>query len=192
MRLALLSLLVASCGDGNSDPPKPTPIDWTAEFSHGCVVRDDIVFIPSSDGCHYITKPSGALTAASEIRLHYRVEMGPGIEIKPSSDPSFLSVGPTIYFQVCHDDMRTDGNRWWATFASPMPIVAGDFSIVAPMKAKWTSVIKMNSLDNAANFQSARANVCRIGFTLGGGTGYGHGVFATGPAKIIITSFTVE
>lgn len=188
-QIVLAAFALYSCGDDNPSP-RPLPTGWTAEFSRGCLIQGNVITIPLTDGCHYITKASGALTSISEIQMRYKVEMEG--EIKPSSDPAFPSVGPTIYFQVCNDDMRTDGNRWWATFASPMPIVAGDFSIVAPMKAKWTSVIKMNSIDNAAAFQKARANVCRIGFTLGGGTGYGHGVFATGPAKIIITSFTVE
>jgi len=31
-----------------------------------------------------------------------------------------------------------------------------------------------------------------VGFTLGGGTGYGHGVYANGNARMIVTSFKVE
>lgn len=185
-RIAIAALLLASCGGDNHLPPAPTT-GWTAEFSHGCIIQGNVVAIPLTDGCHYITKRSGPLTSISKIRMRYKVETEG--EIKPSSDPAFPSIGPTIYFQVCNDDMRTDGNRWWATFASPSPIVAGEFEIIAPLSAKWTSVLRMNSLDNVATFQSARARVCRIGFTLGGGTGYGHGVFATKPTKITIISF---
>ena len=45
---------------------------------------------------------------------------------------------------------------------------------------------------NPSDFKSAIDNAGRIGFVLGGGDGLGHGVFATGPARIVVTGFTVE
>jgi hypothetical protein len=35
-------------------------------------------------------------------------------------------------------------------------------------------------------------NADRIGFTFGGGDGYGHGTYATGSARFVVTSFAVE
>jgi hypothetical protein len=45
---------------------------------------------------------------------------------------------------------------------------------------------------NPAAFRAALAEADQVGFVLGGGDGYGHGVFATGPARIVVTDFRVE
>jgi hypothetical protein len=41
-------------------------------------------------------------------------------------------------------------------------------------------------------FREALAKADQVGFVLGGGDGLGHGVYATGPARLIVTSFRVE
>ena len=43
-----------------------------------------------------------------------------------------------------------------------------------------------------AEFAEAIANASRIGFVLGGGDGLGHGVYATGPLRIVVTGFEVR
>jgi hypothetical protein len=43
-----------------------------------------------------------------------------------------------------------------------------------------------------AAFRAAIANADQVGFVLGGGDGFGHGVFATGPARLVVTDFRVE
>ncbi|MBA3729320.1 MAG: hypothetical protein H0W92_00715 [Sphingomonas sp.] len=45
---------------------------------------------------------------------------------------------------------------------------------------------------NPMGFRSALANADEVGFVLGGGDGLGHGVFATGRARLIVTSFRIE
>jgi hypothetical protein len=43
-----------------------------------------------------------------------------------------------------------------------------------------------------AAFREAVAEADQVGFVLGGGDGYGHGVHATGRARLVVTSFRVE
>ena len=45
---------------------------------------------------------------------------------------------------------------------------------------------------NPAEFAAALANASRIGFVLGGGDGLGHGVYATGPLRLVVTGFEVR
>ena len=45
---------------------------------------------------------------------------------------------------------------------------------------------------NPDAFRDALAEADQVGFVLGGGDGYGHGVFATGRARLIVTDFRVE
>ena len=45
---------------------------------------------------------------------------------------------------------------------------------------------------NPAGFRAALAEADQVGFVLGGGDGFGHGVYATGPARLVVTEFRVE
>lgn len=157
------------------------PQGWTADTDgndYGTKVEADGSFdfpqTPSS--VHYVTKACDGLTG-KQIRLKYRIEGGP---LYAASDPKAPTIGPTIYFERKGDDWQTDGMRWWATFASPSPIVPGEFEIIVPFDAKWTSVEHYNSVDNRASFLAALNNAARVGFTFGGGSGYGHGVYGSG------------
>jgi hypothetical protein len=148
--------------------------------------------LPQSDGVHYVTRHSGSLAGKTSITIRYRVETADGARIVPSTSPEAPSIGPTLYFQQAHDDWNTDGYRWWATFNAPMPIAAGTFEISAPLNGPWTSVQTKTATANPTDFANARQNAAEVGFTLGGGTGYGHGVYAVGQARIVITDFRID
>lgn len=152
--------------------------------------------IPRDPGSvHYVTFPHGSLAGKSRIVMRYRVDMAPGVEIKPITGP----LGPsilTLYFQRSGDNWSGRGAyesfRWYATFASQTPIVAGEHTVVAPLNANWTAVQSSSVRTNPRGFADAVANADRVGFVLGGGDGYGHGVFATGPARLTVIDFRVE
>ena len=82
--------------------------------------------------------------------------------------------------------------RWYAAFASQSPIVAGVHEMVVPLDGDWSAVMTSHARTNPDGFRDALANADQVGFVLGGGDGYGHGVFATGPARLVVTSFRVE
>lgn len=102
----------------------------------------------------------------------------------------------TPYFQRSGDNWsgrgRFEAYRWYATFATHAPIRPGTNEIVAPLDGLWTAVETSSARTNPAAFQAALARADQVGFVLGGGDGYGHGVFATGPARLIVTDFRVE
>ena len=155
-----------------------------------------IVAMPRAPGSvHYVTMPSGSLAGAHRIVMRYRVELAPGAAIRPITAPASPSI-ITLYFQRGGDDWSARGRfesyRWYATFASQSPIVAGKHTLVAPLTGNWTAVQSSSARSNPAGFAAALATADRIGFVLGGGDGYGHGVFATGPARIVVTDFRVE
>ena len=97
----------------------------------------------------------------------------------------------TLYFQRRGDNWSARGPfetyRWYATFASHMPIEPGEHEIVAPLDANWTAVMTSSARTAPAAFRDALRHANRVGFVLGGGDGYGHGVFATGRARPIPT-----
>jgi hypothetical protein len=141
---------------------------------------------------HYLTFRYGALAGKTHIVMHYRVEADPSVQFLPTCCATLPSIGPTLYFQERGDDWQGDGKRWWATFAAVTPIKAGEFDVDVPLDGAWTSVQTMTAQSNPQQFAAAKLNADRVGFTFGGGDGYGHGVYSNGAARFVVTSFKIE
>jgi hypothetical protein len=73
-----------------------------------------------------------------------------------------------------------------------MPMVAGENEVSAPLDFNWTSSKTKTANGYPNDFATSKRNTAEVGFTLGGGTGYGHGVYATGKARLIVEDFTLE
>jgi hypothetical protein len=131
----------------------------------------------------------------SRIVMRYRIEADPGVWILPRNHPNSPSI-ITLYFQRAGDNWsgrgRYESYRWYATFASQTPISPGVHKIVAPLDGLWTAVETSSARTNPQGFRGAIADADQVGFVLGGGDGYGHGVYATGRARLIVTDFRVE
>jgi hypothetical protein len=148
---------------------------------------------------HYVTGPTGSLANAKQIRARFKVEGDPdtGIHGKDcGSGPS----GVTLFFSLPHQGSREervnwsyDSQRWWATFAHHAPLkVNTEFEIVAPLDARWTSVMVINAEDHPGIFAGDKASAGRVGFTFSNCTGYGHGATATKPVRFTVLEFVVE
>jgi len=146
----------------------------------------------NSGSVHYVTYRYGSLAGKTHIVMHYRIEADPSVHFYPVCCPQLGTVGPVVYFQKRGDDWNTDGNRWWATFDAPYPIKPGDYTLDVPLNGAWTSVYTMSASSNPSAFASAKTNADRVGFTFGGGDGYGHGVYADQAARFVLLSFTIE
>jgi hypothetical protein len=146
-------------------------------------------------GVHYVTFPHGSLAGKSRIVMRYRIEAAPGVRILPATVPELPSM-LTLYFQRAGDNWsgrrQFETYRWYATFATKSPVVAGEHVIVAPLNANWTAVQTSSARSQPVAFREALAEADQVGFVMGGGDGYGHGAFATGPARLIVTEFRVE
>lgn len=153
--------------------------------------------IPRAPGSvHYVTFPHGSLAGKRRIVMDYRVEAAPGVRIVPATEPRTGPSMITLYFQRRGDTWTARGPyeayRWYATFATHAPLRPGTFRMVAPLTGKWTAVQRSNAFTAPGAFRDALQGAGEVGFVLGGGSGYGHGVSATGPARIVVTSFRVE
>jgi hypothetical protein len=179
------------------------PITPSGNHSHGVPLHPVAgpagawhIDLPGPGGSvNYVTFHHGSLAGAHRIVMRYRVELAPGAQIVPRTDPRAPSI-ITLYFQRRGDNWSGRGPfesfRWYATFASQSPISAGNHEIVAPLSGNWTAVMTSSARTNPYGFRDALANADQVGFVLGGGDGFGHGVFATGRARITVTDFRVE
>jgi hypothetical protein len=152
--------------------------------------------LPRAPGSvHYVTFRHGSLAGKSRIVMRYRVEAAPGVRIAPRTSPASPSM-ITLYFQRGGDNWSARGRfetyRWYATFATHSPITPGEHEMVAPLDGNWTAVMTSSARSDPAAFRDALAAADQVGFVLGGGDGFGHGVFATGPARLVVTEFRVE
>jgi hypothetical protein len=152
--------------------------------------------LPQAPGSvHYVTFRHGPLTGKRRIVLRYRLEMAPGVRLLAASDGKSGSM-ITPYFQRSGDTWSGRGRfetyRWYATFATHAPIRPGTHEIVAPLDGLWTAVERSTVRTSPGAFRAALEDADQVGFVLGGGDGYGHGVFATGRARLVVTDFRVE
>jgi hypothetical protein len=201
---SLFFCLLAGCGGGGGDSEpaeKAVPVaEWQISQSEGMPAS----LSPHADGrffdfpqqgasVHYVTQPTASLTGKTRITLAYRIEAAPGVRIVPRSDPESPSM-LTLYFQRQGDrwTASTEAYRWFAAFSRHSPITPGDHVITARLDGPWSAALTSTRDSNPAGFLAALEGAERIGFVLGGGTGLGHGVYATGPARMVIRSFTVE
>lgn len=204
-------LLLAACGEGASASAQgPAAGAWQIgpvirgrNYSQGMPTHPAPlrgggfeIDLPQAPGSvHYVTFRHGPLAGKRRVVMRYRVEADPGVRILPVTAPHLPSM-ITLYFQRGGDNWSARGPyetyRWYATFATQSPITPGEHEMVAPLDGNWTAVMTSNARTNPAGFRDALAHADQVGFVLGGGDGYGHGVFATGRARLVVTDFRVE
>jgi hypothetical protein len=212
LTLAAFAVL-AACGDGSQVSARPAaasdPEGWTIgpiirgrNYSVGMPLRPtarrgggfhiDIPRLPGS--VHYVTFRHGPLAGKRRIVIRYRVEAARGARLLASSDGGSAGL-ITLYFQRGGDNWSGRGRfetyRWYATFATRQ-LAPGNHVVVAPLDGPWTAVETSAARTSPDAFGRAVAAADQVGFVLGGGDGFGHGVSATGPARLVVTDFRVE
>jgi hypothetical protein len=194
MRIVLfLFLLLAACGDDGDRITKPPAGEWSIgpaidgrNYSVGLPASTNGSFdIGPTAEPHYVTKATGPLSDAAIIRFRYRID-GP-------ADTTFTPCARvTPHFQKRGDDWKTEGYRWWATFAEG-PLTIGEHEIAAPLDGKWTGVYAGTTAEtHPAAFSSAKANAVRVGFTFGDCESSGHGAQADKLVRFTILAFDVS
>lgn len=169
---------------GLPEIPLPHPEGWCFDIPYPNVEAGHV---------HYVTFDHGPLTGKRRIVLRYRIETEGQLHARTApGQPAML----TLYFQRKGDNWSAKGKydsfRWYATFVTVSPLGAGSGEIVAQLDGPWTGAEKSTKANDPAGFDAAINNAQAVGFVLGGGDGYGHGVFATAPARFIVASFRIE
>lgn len=210
---SLVAMTVAAAAAGAAsaaDARVPAPGAWTIgpviggrNYSVGMPLRPSpapggaiaIDLPPPGGSVGQVTFRHGPLAGKTRIVMRYRIEAAPGVRILPRSNPAANSM-ITLFFQRRGDNWSGRGPfeayRWYATFSTQSPLAPGERVLVAPLSGNWTAVEHSSARTNPAAFAEALAEADQVGFVLGGGEGYGKGVFATGPARLVVTDFRIE
>ena len=186
--------MLAACGDDGDRIARPPTSEWAIGAPTSQSTPSTFT-IPTVGSVNYVTKATGSLEGKTRITLRYRVDMAEGVAIVPASvleQPSII----TLYFQREGDDWSGKGEfesyRWYATGHFKSPITAGEHVLTAPLDTGWTAVVSSASETAPNSFLAAKKRADRIGFVMGGGTGFGHGVRATGQATMTIISYEIS
>jgi hypothetical protein len=144
----------------------------------------------SAGHVHYVVFNHGPLTGKTKIRMRYRIDADPSVQFLNDLG-SLASV--TLYFQ-------RKGDRWtasqeyetyrWYSYEFQL-LATGEHIFEMSFTDMWGAIMVSNMLTNPTAFRSAMENAQCVGFVLGGGTGRGHGVCATGPARFTLLDFQV-
>ena len=167
--------------------PLPHPDGWCIDVPHPT---------PDAGHVHYVTVPTGPLTPDQTITLRLRIEADPATRLVPVKFPDALGL-ITLYFQRGGDMWSGEGEyrwyRWYAGFGTVKDQRTGELTLIARLNdPRWGAVMGGTAATNPAEFAAALAGASRIGFVLGGGDGLGHGVYATGPLRLVVTGFEVR
>lgn len=143
---------------------------------------------------HYVTFDPGTLEGAKALRLRLRVDAEAGTRFVPQEAPGRPAL-LSLYFQRRGDDWRGRGAtqyyRWYAPWQTRLTLTAGVHELTVPLDAGWHSVNGKDRADAPREFADAMRQASTVGFTLGSDRGLGHGVFATGRARLTVLEFTL-
>jgi hypothetical protein len=135
----------------------------------------------------------GPLTGKRQIRMRYSIEKDAGVELLAVSPGGFrMPALMTMFVKRKGDDWSGQGehvdDRWYSTFA-PVRLEEGEHEMIVPLDGAWTSLVDAGPVA----FADALANCDALGPVFGGNEdSWAHGMYATGPARLIVTAFEVS
>jgi hypothetical protein len=167
-------------------PLRPTPSrrGWYFDFPYPSVDAGHV---------HYVTFNHGPLTGRSRIVMRYRVDAAPGVRFVSRETPG-LPATISLYFQRRGDywsGSRFRHYRWYAPDHTVVDLTPGEHQLSVSLNDSWISVRGEPVAANPLAYREAIADTGRVGFVLGTRAARGHGVYATGPARLTVTSFQV-
>lgn len=180
----------------NAGPPGVMYFNFPAAGSNypKCNANDSCISV------NYVTEPyTGAASKSISMTFEITSTGSPVFNYQTESYNTCVTPATArLYFERKGDNGTADYYRWWAnptsyTLAATNGVVTMTVSLTPD---QWSSVygdFGNSSSAALAGFQAALANLEDVGFTLGGGCFFGHGVNVSGgTAQFIVDSFTVQ
>jgi hypothetical protein len=206
LRLSLAIALIAGCGGGGNVLVAPDNATLSLDASkweffyspnmpqHPAQEGASLSFVfPLADGVHYLlTRYGGSLADKAEITFSASIAAIPPTEFTYSPNGcDYVPANARIMIQRDGDDLVADYGRWWATVG--WRLQNGSIVMTVPLTPEHWSSVNGRLGDTVPDaFADALAHVGNIGLTFGGGCFFGHGAWATGPARFALTNFGVR
>lgn len=168
---------------GMQPRPAPAPGGWAIDFPY-----------PSARAGHvnYVVYRPRPLAGKRAIELRFRIDAAPGTRFVARETPE-LPATVSLFLQRRGDRMtrRYAGYRWYAPAATVVEMRPGEHALTVPLDHRWTSVLGEPASARPEAFRAALADTARIGLVFGTRKARGHGVYATGAARLTVTGFRI-
>ncbi len=145
---------------------------------------------------HYVTFDPGSLAGKQEIVMRYRIDAERGTRFVPQQEPEKPGA-ISLFFQRRGDNWTARGQyefyRWYAPKMKVKQLSPGNHEIrISLDDPDWMSVAYRNPATAPELFEAAKRDTAKVGFVLGSDLLRGHGVYATKPARMTVTSFELR
>ncbi len=142
---------------------------------------------------HYVTVPVQSLEGANRLTLRYRIDAKPETRFFEQENPQGEAT-LSLYFQRTGDrwTARTPHHRWYSPSNRVMPLRPGTHTVSISLDEPWIAMMGGDAKTLPQEFDSALRDTAYVGFTFGGGSGRGHGVYATSPARFTVLDYRIE
>lgn len=143
---------------------------------------------------NYLTYRPGPLLGARRIVMRYRIDAAPGVRFIARDTPGERAT-ISLFLQRGGDNWTARGPYAGYRFYAPGHTVAaltpGEHVMTVNIDGGWTSVNGVPAARDPRAFAEALAETEGVGIVLGSPSRRGHGVFATGPARLTVLSFDI-
>lgn len=184
--------LVKAKGGGTAPSPYPVyhalPTDhFTFMYGAYTTGTPESFTFPSRDGVHYCLKGAGASGIAVGKTITFKFEIAGDGELKVADQTDTPPATVRLIMQRDGDNLTQADYRFWYGKTN---LVNGILTMVAPIDpAQWTNVY---GAVNPAGFQALINNIANLGFTFGGQSFAGHGVYCpVGTRTFRLIEYTV-
>lgn len=169
------------------------PPGWNLQFSKNVPAQmtsagDGTYYFdfPQQDGVHYVLEPIDQLTLGKTITMKFAI-VGVGKLIPVDGDPTARI---RLMIQQKDDTLAQPDKRWWS---APLELKnPGEYTLTTQLEfVQWIGIGGGLPTAGAAGFANCVANIANVGFSFGGWSA-GHGVYASGPSRFILRSFTIS
>ena len=166
-------------------PGMPPSLSQNADGSY-------YVDLPHQDGLHYVVQGAQGNPTGKTITIKF--ELVGTAELLASDPGETCPCSVSLYLQQQGDTLRAadEFKRWWS---HKIPLnVQGEASVVVSPE-NFTQVFGKRGSDFPQQFQAAMSNLANVGFTFGGTSFAGHGIYVkqgTGSVRFVLKEYSIK
>jgi hypothetical protein len=166
-------------------PSMPPSLSQNADGSYH-------VDLPHQDGLHYVVQGAQGNPTGKTITIKF--ELVGTAELLASDPGETCPCSLSLYLQQQGDTLSAadEFKRWWS---HKIPLNAQGEASVVVSPENWTQVFGKRGSDFPQQFQAAMSNLANVGFTFGGTSFAGHGIYlrqGTGSVRFVLKEYSVK
>jgi hypothetical protein len=166
-------------------PGMPPSLSQNADGSY-------YVDLPHQDGLHYVVQGARGNLTGKTITIKFEL-VGTG-ELLASDPGETCPCSVSLYLQQQDDTLSAvdEFKRWWS---HKIPLNAQGEALVVVSPENFTQVFGKRGSDFPQQFQAAMSNLANVGFTFGGTSFAGHGIYVkqgTGSVRFVLKEYSIK